>query len=308
MTDRPEVSVVMAVYNGNERLSRSIDSVLGQEGVSLEFIIVDDGSTDESADILGGYAAQDSRVKILRQDNHGLTRALIKGCEAAEGEFIARQDVGDVSLPGKLTKQMAWLRADHFAAIISCGTRFVGPGGEFLFNVLKDPLKATTGLLALNLNEIQGLSSHPSAMFPRTLYCEVGGYRPAFYFAQDLDLWIRLAERGSHKVVPEVLYEASFNSTAISGVYRKEQVETAGLILECAGLRRKGLSEAPVLERAEKIVPSLKRPGRFAQADALYFLGTCLRESDAEAASKYFRQALKSCPLHVKSALRLLTS
>jgi hypothetical protein len=139
------------------------------------------------------------------------------------------------------------------------------------------------------------------------LYEQVGGYRSAFYFAQDLDLWVRFAERGDHLVMPDVLYQASFNTAAISALYRKEQVETAKLILECARLRREGLTEDEPLEQATRIRPGpRRRPGRLARARALYFLGTCLSRNNAEEASRYFKQSLLAWPLHLKSAARLI--
>ena len=98
MDGLPDVSVVMSVYNGADRLRETVESVLSQQGVSLEFIIIDDGSTDRSDVILANYARHDPRVHILYQPNQGLTRALIRGCEAAKGKYIARQDAGDISL------------------------------------------------------------------------------------------------------------------------------------------------------------------------------------------------------------------
>ena len=99
MSTNPEVSVVMSVYNGASNLAATMDSILSQEGVELEFIVVNDGSTDETGEILDDYARRDDRVRVIHQENTGLTRALIRGCAAATGEFIARQDAGDVSLP-----------------------------------------------------------------------------------------------------------------------------------------------------------------------------------------------------------------
>src|SRR5262245_3000266 len=100
MNTVPDVSVVMSVYNGADRLHETIESILSQDGVSLELIIVNDGSTDGSEIVLDKYARREQRLRILHQGNQGLTRALIAGCAAARGEYIARQDAGgDISLP-----------------------------------------------------------------------------------------------------------------------------------------------------------------------------------------------------------------
>src|SRR6476646_3858644 len=107
MSSLPDISIVMSIYNGADRLHETMESVLSQEGVSLEFIIIDDGSTDGSGVILGNYARHDARVRMLYQENHGLTRALIRGCEVAKGKYIARQDAGDISLANRLRLQKA---------------------------------------------------------------------------------------------------------------------------------------------------------------------------------------------------------
>src|SRR6266852_4656567 len=215
MNNTPEVSVVMSVYNGSTDLRTSVDSILSQEGVTLELIVVNDGSTDHSANILEEYASSDERVRVISQQNQGLTRALVVGCAAARGEYIARLDAGDISLPGRLIKQLNAISENPDSAFVSCGTRFVGPKGEYLYDVSRDATEATTHLLTLNADEISGPSSHPSTLFSRSLYERVGGYRSAFYFAQDLDLWIRLAEHGRHVVIPEILYETSVTVESI---------------------------------------------------------------------------------------------
>src|SRR5262249_52832345 len=110
MKTYPEVSVVMSVYNGASHLAATLDSVLSQEGVELEFIVVNDGSTDKAGEILDDYARRDGRVRVIHQQHTGLTYALIRGCAAATGEFIARQDAGDVSLAGRLALQSGVFR------------------------------------------------------------------------------------------------------------------------------------------------------------------------------------------------------
>ena len=125
----------MGVRNGGAALPPTLDSVLSQLGVALELIVVDDGSEDDTLNTLDRYAARDPRVRILRRPHAGLTRALIAGCDAARGDLIARQDVGDVSLPGRLDAQVRLLRGAPGAVMVSCATRFLGPRGEVLYEV-----------------------------------------------------------------------------------------------------------------------------------------------------------------------------
>ena len=308
MKKDPEISVVMSVYNAGSCLRETMESILSQEDVSLEFIVVNDGSTDQTSDILVDYAGSDSRVRILNRENQGLTKSLIEGCAAARGKYIARQDAGDVSLAGRLRKQLDEIGAHADAVAVSGGTRFLGPESEQLYEVVPATSDLTTRLLELELDRIEGPSMHGCTMFSREKYEQVGGYRSAFYFAQDLDLWIRLAEIGKHVATHDVVYEASLTIGAISSRYRKQQVETARLILESARLRRNSLSDGEVLRQAATIRANRnKRPGRFERANALYFIGACLRQRSSPNATHYFQRAFLTYPLHLKSALRLMT-
>lgn len=306
MTGHPHVSVVMSVYHGAESLGDTVKSVLSQEGLEFEFIIVDDGSVDSSPSMLEQFAASDSRVRVVRQENSGLTRALIRGCAMARGTYIARQDCGDLSLPGRLRDELRAIELHGGGALVSCGTRFIGPREEPLYDVVPTDEDATAGLLTLDPKRQSGPSHHGSTMFRRDLYERVGGYREQFYFAQDLDLWTRLAEHGPHIALPSILYQARFTLDSISGLQRKRQIECARIIIECVRLRRAGLSDAPQLERAASIRPEHRKAGASDLASAMYFVGACLQARGDPRAKSYFRDALRSYPLHVKSAIRLL--
>ena len=297
----------MSVYNGAECLRESIGSVLAQEGVNFELIVVDDGSTDDSAAMINELVGRDARIRLILQNNQGLTRALIRGCAEARGEYIARQDAGDIFLPGKLMRQVAVLEANPSAAMVSCGTRFVGPGGETLYELRSDEWDATERLLTLDVKRLRGPFGHGSVLFRRNLYEQVGGYRAQFCLSQDLDLWIRLAERGEYLIVPDVLFQALFSPVSISANLRSAQIAIARHILESARLRRAGLSDDLVLDRASAILSDRSEPSSANRAGALYFIGQCLRKRKDPRAADYFRQALRAYPLHLKSAVRLLT-
>jgi glycosyltransferase involved in cell wall biosynthesis len=103
----PDVSVVMGVYNGAQYLREAIESILNQTFINFEFIIIDDGSSDEFSTIVWEYIKRDSRIVLITQDNIGLTKSLIRGIDNARGVFVARQDADDISLPGRLGKSIA---------------------------------------------------------------------------------------------------------------------------------------------------------------------------------------------------------
>ena len=105
----PLVSVVMSVFNGGIFLKESIESIINQSFKDLEFIIINDGSTDDSEIIIKEFAKLDSRIIQLNQKNMGLTRSLNRGIKVASGKYIARQDADDISMPNRFNKQLFWL-------------------------------------------------------------------------------------------------------------------------------------------------------------------------------------------------------
>lgn len=300
----PEISVVMSVYNGSEHLEATLESILNQEGCDFEFIIVNDGSTDASGSILDKYAARDGRLRVIHQENTGLTKALIRGCASARGEFIARQDAGDISLSGRLQRQAERLRKDASCIAVSCHTEFVSPRDEFLYHIALQENVLNRALLETRENLLYGPSHHGSIMMRRAAYEAVGGYRGAFYFAQDLDLWTRLAERGRFAVVPDVLLRARLEAGSISGSQTLEQRRLAAIIARMAAARRAGLDESPQLVEAATIGPmeTADKSRRLARGN--YFIGCCLRRRDPLKAGDYFAAALKHDRRYWKAWLR----
>ena len=303
------MSVVVGVHNGMPALRETLGNILSQAGVELELVVVDDGSTDGSGGLLEHYAERDSRIRVVRQEHRGLTRALIRGCALARGEYIARQDVSDVSLPGRLRTALDYLATHEDIVFASCGVRVVGPGGELLFDVRQDEDALNRALRTVDPAELTGPAAHGSVVFRRAAYEKVGGYRAEFYFAQDLDLWVRLAEVGDHAVVPQILYRIVVGPDSIGGRYRREQLALKRLITESAHRRRGGLSDAAILQQAAAVGPAATVRGRrAARSSAFYFIGTCLRRRSDQAAVEYFKRAIRENPLHLRAWWRLLSS
>jgi len=301
----PEVSVVMSVYNGAEHLEQTLASILLQEGCDLEFVVVDDGSTDDTGRILDEWAARDKRLRIIHQQNTGLTRALIRGCAEARGEFIARQDAGDVSLPGRLAAQCAYLRSHAVTVMVASGARFIGPADERLYEIMRVGDELEQGLSNLEVQKIQGPPHHGSTMFRKETYLSVGGYRPIFMVAQDIDLWLRLAELGRCRGLGEVHYEARLAANSISGRRREEQMRAGVLAIECAKLRRIRQSDQERIDRENP--PDIRAGGkttRLEKSRFYYFIGACLRKSDPISARRYFRRAVRENPLFFKALAR----
>jgi glycosyltransferase involved in cell wall biosynthesis len=310
--NNPEVSVVMGVYNGAESLQRTIDSILSQEDVDFEFIIVNDGSTDSSKQILDEYASQDNRLRIIHQENAGLTQALIRGCAEAKGEFIARQDAGgDISYSGRLNHQARQLWENPHAVLTSCGTHYVDPDYETLYEVQLTQQELNEGLHQRSLSKLKGPSHHGSVMLRRSIFEAVGGYRAEFRVAQDLDLWIRIAEQGLCLTSEKILYEAVWAPTSVSSRRRSQQFLAAQTALNCADCRKQNMSENELLKDLDRNIRQSKsrfNHPKIAEADSWYFMGATALKYSKIRARRYWRESIKSWPFHFKSWWRLLTN
>ena len=203
MSDRPRVSVVMAVYNRADYLPQALASIRWQTFTDWECVCVDDGSTDDTPRVLAGFAAADPRFRVLRQENSGVAIALTRGDAAARGEWIARMDSDDVAVPTRLEKQLAFVDANP-----DC----VGLGGAVL---LTDPTGAPLGRSSYATEhetiEREMLSgrgqtiAHPTLFFRRAVIDRVGSYRAEYEAAHDPDFIVRLATAGRLANLSEVL-------------------------------------------------------------------------------------------------------
>jgi glycosyltransferase involved in cell wall biosynthesis len=293
-----KLSVVMSVYNGASELAATLDSILAQSEGDFELIVVDDGSTDDTPRILAAYAARDPRIRVLTQENAGLTKALIRGCAEARAEVIARHDNGDRSLPDRFRRQLASLAEGH--VLTACATRYTDLEGETLYVARADGAVLREGLRREGAAGIRALPHHGAAMFRAGAYRAAGGYRPEFRFAQDLDLWIRLAGLGTIGIVDEILYEATITPGSISGSHRSEQVRLTALAVALRDAR----DPAPLLRQAAGVVP--KRESRRRDAAGAYFIASCLREQGNPKWRARMRDVLRTDPLHWRAWLSLL--
>lgn len=297
---QPDVSVVMSVYNNADTLPRCLDSILGQEGVALEFIVINDGSTDATADMLDVAARQDARLIVIDQSNQGLTRSLIAGCERAKANWIARQDADDMSLPGRLKTLLALTKKHPEAVLVSSACRYMGPRDEYLCTITRptDPVEARSQVRDQGI----GPPAHGAVMFAKDAYGQVGGYRAVFYYGQDADLWRRLAENGGVAYTSDELYLYRLAPNAISGSRRKTQKQFGRLGHKCQQARCKGQSEQPYLERSDRLSLRIRKghlpPARKRdQWLSFYHIGSLLESSDPQAAAYYFQQAKAANPL-----------
>lgn len=310
----PQISVVMPVRNGIERLPASVESVLSETRVDLELVVVDDGSTDGTAELLSDFAGGDSRVHVHLRKREGITNALRFGCAQARAELIARQDVGDLSIESRLERQVERFAAEPGLVLASCWTECFAPDGESLY-VLRGDAPPDRSVEIVSGDDPRwhhvGPTSHGSAAFRRRAYEAVGGYRSEFRLGQDWDLWLRLADQGRYCTIGRVHYLRRLESDSVSYVWDDLQAAFGALSLEAAQLRRAGMSDQGALKKARSLGRRLERGAsprrlRLAAGRANYHAAEVLRRRSDPAALKYLRRALGFSPMSPRILVRLI--
>jgi glycosyltransferase involved in cell wall biosynthesis len=195
----PAVSVLMGVWNGAPRVREAIESVLGQTLGDLELVVVDDGSTDDTASILGSFG--DARVRVTRQPRGGLTSALRSALGLARAPLVARLDADDVALPERLEHQRDFLERHPEVGLLGTAAREVDATGREV-GVVRPPTEdaALRGALIRHNPFV-----HSSVMMRRSALEQAGGYDPSFPVAQDYDLWMRMSRVTRMANLPEAL-------------------------------------------------------------------------------------------------------
>jgi len=188
----PRVTVLMAVYNGLPYLRQAIESVLAQSFADFELLVIDDASSDGSAECVRSY--DDPRIRLIcNERNLGQTPSLNRGLELARGEYVARLDQDDLCAPERLEKQVALLDTRPDVAVVASWARLIDNGGQpagLWRGTIDDFPDFFSTLLLGNCPFV-----HSSVMMRRDAVVEVGGYDPAFKRMQDYELWTRLALR-----------------------------------------------------------------------------------------------------------------
>lgn len=212
------ISVVMSVYNSEKFLKPAIEGILNQTFKDFEFIIIDDGSTDRSAAIIESY--NDPRIRLIRQTNHKLVYSLNQGVKVARGEFIARQDADDVSLPSRLEKELTWMSANDRRGLVSSYFTYIDETTSKPSITLTFPTKHID--LVRNLYYTNPFA-HSAAMIRKSAIVTAGYYRNDYDHNEDYDLWRRLAPHWELGVLPEVLLWYRISATSISHTNQDSQ-------------------------------------------------------------------------------------
>ena len=190
----------MSVYNGEKYLREAIDSILNQTFKDFEFLIINDGSTDSTAEILQSY--QDPRIRVINNEkNIGLTKSLNKGLKLAKGEYIARMDADDISMPERLQEQVDMLEQKSGLGVVGTRHCVIDEKGN-----IKSEAKNYGNPVILRWKLLfNNVFTHSSVMMRKKAYEDSGGYNPEFEASQDYDLWSRIVKKWQIGLVPKIL-------------------------------------------------------------------------------------------------------
>lgn len=224
-TEPPKVSVIMSVYNGERYLRQSVDSVLHQTFEDFEFIIVNDGSIDKSAEILAGF--EDSRIVLLKNPkNIGLPSSLNRALEVSRGEIIARHDADDTSEPNRFAEQVSYLERHPEIGVLGSYMAVIDEAGKLQYTY---ELPQSSGMIMWNFFFGRSIA-HPTVMYRKRVIEETGPYDPTFKYTEDLELWTRLVGTTGFANLNRSLYLYKDRVDSISHTKQEEQLASIMVI------------------------------------------------------------------------------
>lgn len=218
----PPVSVILAVYNGERYLSEAVRSILAQTHSRFEFIIVDDGSTDETPHLLADFARHDSRIRVVTQKNQDQPNSLNTALRLARHDWVAVIDHDDVSLPHRLETQLRALVAQPEIRVLGSYAIEMTAEGTDIRLRQASPTTIEEYRILRATGQWVGMV-HPSILMHRQTILALGGYDPNFGAAADSELWSRVAD--DHVIlslpIPLVRYRVHNESMSFSRYYEQ---------------------------------------------------------------------------------------
>jgi glycosyltransferase involved in cell wall biosynthesis len=225
----------MTVYNGAAWLDASIQSVIEQTFKEFEFVIVDDGSKDETAAILAEWRLRDARIRVISQENRGHTNALNVAVRQAVGEYLAQQDADDISEPERFAVSANYLDREGDVAVVGGGGLVIDAKGTPVGRLpIVNGRRRIRGLLLR-----ENVLYHGSTLARRSIVHRVGAFREAFRYSQDYDLWLRIAERHELENLSDTLFRWRISPEGVYSRLRAAQIGYAALARAFAWERRR---------------------------------------------------------------------
>lgn len=239
----PAVSVILPVYNCEAFIKSSVESILNQSFKDFELIVINDGSTDFSGEILRDILKKDSRIKLIERENKGLIYTLNEGIAISRGRYIARMDADDIAMPDRLELQYLRLNTDRDIAVLGSAVLAINANGGSL------------GFCChfITPEEINRFCEedcpliHPTVMMRKEVVVNVGGYRSAYQYCEDYDLWLRIIDEGykiANLAKPLLCYR--IHTSNISTIHQEKQRFNAVVARLSHRMRITGLTDPTV--------------------------------------------------------------
>lgn len=252
MPDSPAITVLMPAYNAGSYIREAIESVLGQTLTDFEFLIIDDGSKDDTLPIIRSYS--DARIRVISRPNRGLIDTLNEGLGAAKADFIARHDADDIMLPHRLQRQYEFLVSHPEYAIVGSDVAYVDKDGRYVSTQLAPDGHTDEEIKENRFYKCPFL--HPSVLFRKDAIVAAGGYPLGALQFEDWLLWIRVMEH--HKVcnLPETLVQMRINpeSVTIDERWRRKEFHE---------LRQNALAQGSISEKEASRLAAVVRTQNF---------------------------------------------
>ena len=242
----PLVSIIMPVYNTGKYLPGAIESILNQAYENFEFLIFDDGSSDNSREVIETYAAMDSRIKAFySDDNKGHVHHLNQGIKDSKGEYIARMDSDDISLANRLLTQVDYLNANPSIAVLGSATIQIDSFGKEKHTSKMSGSSAMTRWVSFFTNPL----AHPTVMFRKGIFQEIGYYDKNMVPSEDYDLWLRILRKYEIANIQEPLLKYRIHGDSIS--VRRSEVQHQYCINLLKGYWQESVNERITKDQAE---------------------------------------------------------
>ena len=251
LIDIPLVSVVMSVYNGERYLDECMQSILQQTFTNFEFIVINDGSSDKSLEILKKYEQKDNRISIMNQENVGLSVSLNRGITLAKGKYIARMDADDISYPARFEEQVKLLENDMKCIICGAQADIIDKGGQKIYS---------TNLAARWEDIKEALPSNPFmhflTMFRKEQYIIAGGYNEKIkHHFEDVLLWNKMAVLGQLKNINIVLGAHRLDEHALTNRNRNAQLIMNRIVANILDKDELSISDETLLKKVTQRKP-----------------------------------------------------
>lgn len=289
----PTISVLMPVYNGQDYLRPAIDSVLNQTFSDFELIIVNDGSTDRTQEIIDSY--KDPRIVCIQQQNQGVARSINNGLQKARGKYVRRHDADDISTHESFQLQVDFLEQHPEYVMVCNQSAFMTVSGKVAWKYRVPPNKYFAGKPYVDLSfddftlDKASPVVHGTACYRRLEVMDIGAYRREFIVSEDNDLWIRLLEKYKIAVLNQCTYLIRIHPSSATHRHAHKITHFRRLLVEYS-LQRRNIGTDPIM-RGEPIEPPPPPPdpqsnnppaanGRRFRDDLRYIYGLMLNAGD----------------------------